>query len=242
MNYQNLAEEFWAQGYLVIDGFFDPALANELDELTLAHFRAHPVNRLSDEFTGKAKTDIIPWLPQDDGPSRFDAIDQDPRLAALTDAVIGPGWIHQHCLVMFSGQGTKGQAWHQDSPPEHKRDYNLNRLLYSRDILDEVGGQLAVVPGTHLGGALPVGEPHGDFPTQVVLRPRKGTLVLLHGHCWHRVFPIHGKFRTSINYRAIPAGVSGEVTDTCVYRNMRYHFPTRRIVEDRAIDSAAECP
>lgn len=238
MNYQNLAREFWAQGYLVIDGFFDPALMDELDAITVSHFRDNRSNVLSEEFTGKAKTEIVPWLPQDEGPSRFDVIDDDQRLADLTDAVLGLGWNRRHCLIMFSAQGTKGQAWHQDCPPENKLSYNLNRLLYTRDIVDDVGGQLGLVPGTHAGGALPVGEPLGDFASQVMLRPRKGTLVFLHGHCWHRVFPVQGKFRTSVNYRATPSGVSAEVTDTCVYRNMRYHFPTRRIVEDRTAGAA----
>ena len=73
----------------------------------------------------------------------------------------------------------------------------------------------------------------GEFEDQVVLRPKKGTLVLLHGHTWHRVLPITGAYRFSTNYRAAPAGTADDITDICVYRNMRYQFSTSSVVEER---------
>ena len=78
-----------------------------------------------------------------------------------------------------------------------------------------------------------MGDPVGDFEGQVVLRPKKGTLVILHGHTWHRVLPIKGRFRYSTNYRAAPQGTPDDITDVCVYRNMRYRFSTSSIVEER---------
>jgi hypothetical protein len=74
-----------------------------------------------------------------------------------------------------------------------------------------------------------------EFDDQVVLRPKKGTLVLLHGHTWHRVLPIVGAYRYSTNYRAAPAGTPDDITDVCVYRNMRYRFSTSEVVEERGI-------
>ena len=136
-------------------------------------------------------------------------------------------------MVMFSKQGTSGQAWHQDCPPDDPQQFNLNRLVYTRDISDEIGGQTVVVPGSHRAGELPVGDPTGHFDGEVVLRPKKGTLVLLHGHTWHRVLPIKGRYRFSTNYRAAPAGVPDDVTDVCVYRNMRYQFSTSEVIEER---------
>lgn len=226
-------EEFWANGYLVIEDFFAPALMDELHALILAHFHGAVDSCLTDEFAVRAKTEIVPWFPQREGMQRFDVIDDDARLAALTVAVLGAGWHSQYCMVMYSAQGTNGQAWHQDCPPETKDDYNLNRLLYTRDIVDEIGGQLVLVPRTHTGGALPAGDPQGEFPGALTLRPKKGTLVLLHGHCWHRVLPVQGPYRVSTNYRAAPAGTPDDVTDICVYRNMRYQFSTKRVVEER---------
>jgi hypothetical protein len=111
--------------------------------------------------------------------------------------------------------------------------FNLNRLVYTNDITDEIGGQTVVVPGSQRRGSLPAGDPAGDFDEQIVLRPKKGTLVLLHGHTWHRVLPIKGAYRSSINYRAAPAGAPDDVTDVCVYRNMRYQFSTSKVIEER---------
>ena len=34
-------------------------------------------------------------------------------------------------------------------------------------------------------------------------------------------------------YRAAPAGTPDDVTDVCVYRNMRYRFSTSAVVEER---------
>jgi hypothetical protein len=65
-----------------------------------------------------------------------------------------------------------------------------------------------------------------------VLAPKKGDLVILHGHAWHRVLPAVQK-RTSVNFRAAPAGTTDGITDICVYRNMRYRFSTSEIVEER---------
>ena len=60
-----------------------------------------------------------------------------------------------------------------------------------------------------------------------------GTLVLLHGHCWHRVLPINNSKRVSINFRSAPAGTPDDITDVCVYRNMRYRFSTSEVVQER---------
>ncbi len=234
LDLKEIRDEFWAKGYVVIEDFFDEALMDELHALILAHFYGAVDSCLTDEFAVRAKTEIVPWFPQRESVSRFDVIDDDARLAALTAAVLGEGWHSQYCMVMYSAQGTNGQAWHQDCPPETKDDYNLNRLLYTRDIVDEIGGQLVLVPRTHTGGALPAGDPQGVFAGQLTLYPKKGTLVLIHGHCWHRVLPVKGPYRVSTNYRAAPAGTPDDVTDICVYRNMRYQFSTKRVVEERA--------
>jgi len=89
------------------------------------------------------------------------------------------------------------------------------------------------MPGSHRMGLLPAGNPHEDLGGQRVLNPRKGTLVLLHGHTWHRVLPVTGAFRFSTNFRAAPSGTEANITDICVYRNMRYQFSTSRVVEER---------
>jgi ectoine hydroxylase len=228
-----LSISFERDGYLVIEDFFDAELMAGLGQLIRGYFGDNPDYVHNDAFLDKAQTDVIPWFPQNEGVKAFDAIDVDPRLQKLTTAILGDGWASQYCMVMFSKQGTNGQAWHQDCPPDSPNVFNLNRLVYTSDITDEIGGQTVVVPGSYRRGLLPIGDPAGDFEDQVVLRPKKGTLVLLHGHTWHRVLPITGAYRSSINYRAAPAGTPDDVTDVCVYRNMRYQFSTSKVVEER---------
>ena len=235
MDISELKKGFDRDGYVVVEDFFEQALMDELDALIRGYFGENPDFWHDDEFLDKAKTEVVPWFPQREAVHNFDAIENDERLRQLTEAVLGPDWTGLYCMVMFSKKGTSGQAWHQDCPPDDPRIHNLNRLVYTSDIVDETGGQTVVVPGSHKRGLLTVGDPVGEFEDQVVLRPRKGTLVLLHGHTWHRVLPIRSSYRFSTNYRAAPQGTPDDVTDICVYRNMRYQFSTSSVVEERTV-------
>jgi ectoine hydroxylase-related dioxygenase (phytanoyl-CoA dioxygenase family) len=98
------------------------------------------------------------------------------------------------------------------------------------DVTSETGGEVFVLPGSHKRGALTDGPVFEDFPDQVKVTPQRGTLILLHGHCWHRIGEIKGSYRVSTNFRAAPCGVPEDVTDVCVYRNMRYRFSTASFI------------
>lgn len=233
MNINELKTAFDRDGYIVVENFFDHALMDHLDGVIRGFYGDNPDFCHNDEFLEKAKTDVVPWFPQREGVTDFDSIEADEQLRSLSEAILGKDWKLQYCMVMFSKQGTAGQAWHQDCPPDDPKRHNLNRLVYSSDITDEIGGQTVVVPGSHKMGLLPFGDPVGEFDGQVVLKPKKGTLVILHGHTWHRVLPIKGSYRFSTNYRAAPKGTPEDITDVCVYRNMRYQFSTSSVVEER---------
>lgn len=241
MDFETLASDFWEQGFLVLNDFFEPALMNEMDRNVRDYFGDDPQFWHEQEFLNKSKTEVIPWFPQNpdlpeysaDAAAPFDRLEQDNRLRHVTKAVLGKGWNPLYSMVMYSRKGTSGQAWHQDCPPENASRFNLNRLVYTRDLSDDIGGQTVIMPGSHRHGELPVGDPHEDLAGQLVLKPRKGTLVLLHGHTWHRVLPITGPFRFSTNYRACPKGTPADITDICVYRNMRYCFTSNRVIEER---------
>ena len=191
MNINELRKDFDRDGYIVIENFFDDAIMDHLDGVIRGYYGENPEFWHNDEFLTKAKTEVVPWFPQREGMHDFDAIEQDERLTALSEAILGPGWNAQYCMVMFSKKGTSGQA------------------------------------------LLTYGDPVGEFEDQVILRPKKGTLVLLHGHTWHRVLPITGSYRFSTNYRSAPKGTPDDITDICVYRNMRYQFSTSSVVEER---------
>jgi ectoine hydroxylase-related dioxygenase (phytanoyl-CoA dioxygenase family) len=178
--------------------------------------------------------EVIPWFPYREGNIQLDSIDKNEKMNSITSFILKDGWENLYCMAMFSKQGSKGQAWHQDCPPENKLMYNLNRLVYTHDIDSSDGGELVIYPETHKAGLLPAGIPDADIPGQIVYAPKKGTLIFVHGHCWHRVKPVKSKYRISTNFRAVPFGVPEDITDICVYRNMRYQFSTSQILEKRS--------
>ncbi len=227
---ENYARSFWENGYLVLENFFSPRLMEYLNQVVINHFGMNPDWEHNDEFINKSKTEVVPWFPFREGNRDFVAVEEDQRLLDLTEEVLGSGWQNLYCMAMFSKAGTKGQAWHQDSPPEDGRKFNLNRLFYTHDITEETGGEIIIAPKTHIEQPLTSGAPDEDLENQLVLRPKKGTLVLLHGHAWHRVLPVGEKFRVSVNSRAIPKGTPEDITDIAVYRNMRYKFSTREVI------------
>lgn len=233
MNIEALKDEFEEQGYLHLQAYFDTALMQTFNDLIDRHFKDQPGYVHNDEFLDLAATEVIPWFPQRDGVTVFDAIEQDAGFQALSAALLGDEWQAQYCMVMYSHAGTLGQAWHQDCPPDDPRVHNLNRLIYTHAIDAEVGGEVVVMPGSHRQGLLPVGDPHEDMKGQVVLSPGQGDCMFLHGHLWHRVLPIRKGYRYSTNYRAAPSGTPDDITDICVYRNMRYRFSTAEVVERR---------
>jgi ectoine hydroxylase-related dioxygenase (phytanoyl-CoA dioxygenase family) len=233
MQLEQLANDFWRQGYLVLEDFFSADTMDNLQNLILGHYGLNPEYEHEAAFLSKSATEVIPWFPQRSGEHAFDEIDQCPKMLELTQAILGAGWQGLYCMTMFSKKGTKGQAWHQDCPPDDPQQYNLNRLVYTMDIDEQVGGEVLVMPGSHRLGKLPVGEVNEDFSEQVTLMPKKGTLVIIHGHTWHRVLPIKGAYRLSTNYRAVPQNTPEDITDICVYRNMLYQFSTSKVLEDR---------
>ncbi len=225
--------QFREQGYLLLDDFFDGDQMDHLHFEIFDHFGYDPDHFHNDEFLDKAATEVIPWFPMQEGVASFKRLSQHATLNFLTQALLGKGWQSLGCMVMFSKAQSRGQAWHQDCPPDEPPVYNLNRLVYTQDVDPANGGQVVVVPGSHTFGLLPVGDGHEALPNQVILAPRKGSLLLLHGHAWHRVTPVGDRPRVSTNFRAVPEQVPLDVTDICVYRTMRYQFSTNQVVQER---------
>lgn len=229
---QALAEQFWCQGYIYLEGFFEADLMDELQGVISEHYGRDPEFIHDEEFLKKSKTEVIPWFPQREGVKAFDKVDSIEAFELLTTAVLGADWNNQYSMVMLSKAGTKGQAWHQDCPSDDPSQFNMNRLIYTMDISERTGGQVVVRPFTHKQGVMTVGDPDEDFDDQIEIAPKKGDLILLHGHTWHKIRPT-GQNRVSTNYRVGPKGVPDGITDICVYRNMRYQFSTNTVLEER---------
>ncbi len=233
MRITELANQFWENGYLVMEEFFSKELMDKYNGLILEHFGMNPDWEHSDEFITKSAVEVVPWFPYRENKPYFDGIDRDKNFNAITQAILGKDWDNLYCMMMYSKQGSKGQAWHQDCPPEDSDVFNLNRLVYTHDIDETTGGEIVIFPKAHKLGLLPVGKPHDDLKGQLIFKPKKGTVVFLHGHCWHRVMPVKSKYRVSSNFRAMPKDTPEDITDICVYRNMRYRFSTAEVVEER---------
>jgi len=224
---------FERDGWVHCPAMFEPDAMGALDQLIRNHYGDAPAREHTDEFIDGAGVDVVPWFPQREGETAFDAIEQSDQLTAATTALLGDGWRSDYVMAMYSTPESRGQAWHQDCPPESPQHFNLNRLIYTHDIADGDGGELVVVSGSHKRGALPPGDPHEELAEQIVVRPRAGDLVLVHGHTWHRVRAIGSRSRVSVNLRAVPATTPDGITDICVYRTMRYRFSTAEVLVRR---------
>lgn len=233
MNYiEKIAAKFWQEGYVILENFFEEDLMDEYNSKILAHYGVNPSWEHSNEFIAKSAVEVIPWFPYREGKPYFDGIDKHTVFNQITSEILQNDWKNLYCMMMFSKAGSKGQAWHQDCPPENPLQYNLNRLVYTHDITDETGGEIVIMPKAHKAGILPVGKPHENIEGQIVYKPKKGTVIFLHGHCFHRVMPVK-KDRISTNFRAVPNGTPEDITDVCVYRNMRYKFSIEQVIEER---------
>jgi ectoine hydroxylase len=221
---------FWEQGFLFIPSFYPDKVIDKLHLSGISHFTENPAFKHNQEFIKKSSTDVIPWFPQQTGNALFDDVQNHQSIIAITESLMGLDWSTQDAMVMYSKPGSNGQAWHQDCPPENPNHFNLNRLVYTSDITEQTGGFIVVRPRTHRVCPISSGDLHEDFVDQVVLKPTKGSLILLHGHTWHRVTHTLNSPRLSINFRCIPRCVPSNITDICVYRNMRYQFSTQTVL------------
>lgn len=230
---QTEVDNFWELGYLLIPDFYSDVLLSTLHQSAISHFTRNPEFKHEQAFILRSSTDVIPWFPQQLGIELFNEIQNHKSMYTVTQSLLGPDWRSQDAMVMYSKPESKGQAWHQDCPPENPSQFNLNRLVYTADINEKTGGFIVVRPRTHQNCPISLGDPQEDFSDQVVLKPTKGSLILLHGHTWHRVTPTLDTPRISINFRCTPNGAKSDITDVCVYRNMRYQFSTQTVLSQQ---------
>jgi ectoine hydroxylase-related dioxygenase (phytanoyl-CoA dioxygenase family) len=222
-------ERFEEDGFLVLPGVFSPDSLRAINAAHDEHFLPlidEAARMAGDEAQRAARfaCDVISWDPVREKHPLFTALLHDPELEAITQTLLGPGYTTPASLVMYSVGGGRGQAWHQDCPIEDGAGYNLNRLIYTRDVsMDD--GAIVVVPGSHRAGRIPPGGHQDPMPGEVTLCPDAGTLVLLHGHVYHRVTPnLNRQPRVSLNFRAYPQGTDPRVNCIGVYRNGTVDF------------------
>ena len=80
MQLEQLANDFWRQGYLVLEDFFSADTMDDLQSLILGHYGLNPEYEHEAAFLSKSATEVIPWFPQRSGEHAFDEIDQCPKM------------------------------------------------------------------------------------------------------------------------------------------------------------------
>lgn len=226
-----LRQIFERDGVVVLPGFLSETQMIPLRRELEAHYAPLAATAATSHngagLLAKFECDVMVWGPLGDKNAEFIALNALPNLADVTEAVLDAGYsTNANGLVMYSVGGGRGQAWHQDCPPggPESKEFNLNRLIYTDDVALE-DGAIVFVPGSHRFGRIPSGGHQEPITGEITLEPRAGTLVLLHGHVYHRVTPnLNMKPRTSINLRAYPSGIDATVTCIGVYRNGDVNF------------------
>ncbi len=228
---EELRKRFDRDGAVVLPDFLTEAEMQPLRRELDAHY-ASLAEKAATSHNGtgilaRFECDVMVWAPLAEGNAAFIALNEMPKLAQVTQTLLDEGFnTNPKGLVMYSVGGGRGQAWHQDCPPggPESKEFNLNRLIYTEDVT-LADGAIVFVPGSHRRGRIPSGGHQDPIEGEITLEPHKGTLVLLHGHVYHRVTPnLNMKPRTSINLRAYPSGIDASVTCIGVYRNGDVNF------------------
>ena len=83
MNYKKYAQEFWENGYVIIENFFNDKLMDHLNKVILNHYGMNPNWEHNNEFISKSATEVVPWFPFREGNNDFEIIENDERLNNL---------------------------------------------------------------------------------------------------------------------------------------------------------------
>ena len=106
-------------------------------------------------------------------------------------------------------------------------------MLFRSYHSSSTGGEIVVIASSHKRGMIPPSASGKNIGDEIVISPKKGSLLLLHGNIWHKVLPINNNIRASTNYRCVPKNTPDDITDICVYRNMLYRFSDKRVLVNR---------
>lgn len=232
-----LRQQFQEQGFVMVENFLTSQELSSLNEEIANHYG--PLNLHADSGSRKkakglpdTECEVIFWNPVEEKVQAFlDAMTK-PEMVGLTASLLGNGYEEsQGALVMYSALGGKGQAWHQDCPFD-PANYNVNRLLYMNDLREE-DGAIVVVPGSHRTGRIPAGGAQEPIEGEVMLTPKAGSLIFVHGSCFHRVTPnLSKRPRVSVNFRVFPGGSDTSVCKVGVYRNVAIDFRNKAVAQE----------
>jgi len=221
-------KKFEENGCLVLEGFFGPEALEPAGKAVQEHYsRAKPIEKSKNFDQFETFTD--PWVPELRDSAPFRSLRENPKLKALTAAILGEDYAEGNPLMMRTRPGT-GQAWHQDTQSHDPQKFILNRIVYPIASPPGAGG-LYCVPGSHRRGRIPQGPSQESLPGEIYLHPKPGTLVLLQSFCFHRVAINQSSGpRYSVNLRCRPRSCPENYDNIGIYRNAGYNFSEQRVV------------
>lgn len=215
---------FAQDGIMVVENLFDADALGDINQAIDEHWQSSVAQNEHEQAKKDfehIKCQVMLWWHAEQDDQRVADLMNSTQLRDTTIDLLGAECTHLHTLVAYSLPGGDGQAWHQDSrASDNQKFFNVNRLIYTRDTTMEDGAVVAV-PGSHLMDEIPHGGEHDDLPGQRVICPKAGTVVFLHGRCYHRVLPNRsGRMRISVNFRVKSPGSSDRLIDRPIYRHM----------------------
>ncbi len=209
---QKQQDQFWRDGYLVMDG--------AVDETTLARLRRqmdiwgeesreHSEPYGPPTVDGRPRVDmgeehspVTPALRRINNPCEvsddFHAVMTDAPMVDMVADLIGPDVKYHHCKINSKLPGSKTVVrYHQDFPyTPHTNDDVVTALLLLDDV-DEENGCLMVVPGTHRGtidslfqdgsftGMVAPALERDYLARQVPIEGKAGAVCLMHTRLQH---------------------------------------------------------
>jgi ectoine hydroxylase len=233
MSFDNVRNQFWEQGFVVLEGFFtDQELSGVVQSLD--RYREQVSKKFEEQYQASKDreifdTKVVNFGGEASQDQEFQKLVQNQRLYQVTQAVLGEGYQNDSLLVMFTTRGS-GQAWHRDCHYENPGHFIMNRLIYTQDLIPEAGA-LYVVPGSHKLTELPPGELHEPIEGEIMITPKKGTLALVHSSTFHRVQRNEtDEPRVSINFRVRPKDAPAGLTSIAVFRTGKWDFAKKQMV------------
>lgn len=137
---------------------------------------------------------------------RENIVELDPTLTGLIDHQRNVGFaydiygellkLHQTQLFIRTPQETHNNKWHPDGAralpygvfsPEIPLQIKVGYWL--TDLPEDQMGNLVVLPGSHRKQYLDAYDTHDSLPSEMILKPRRGTMTVMHSSIWHRVEP-----------------------------------------------------
>jgi ectoine hydroxylase-related dioxygenase (phytanoyl-CoA dioxygenase family) len=174
-------------GYLVLDGFMTPRRLARLRERVEQLF-AEEGEAAGAEFKQEPGCRRLANLA-DKGDVFLDVI-ADPRVLAYVRHVLGPDVkLSSLNARSVNPHGAEAQPLHADMAaiPDEKGYWVCNTVWMLDDFTAD-NGTLRIVPGSHRRRELPqqvLADPLAEYPDQVLITGRAGSVVVLNAHAWH---------------------------------------------------------